>query len=286
MAGICWLASYPKSGNTWLRIFLANLFCGPELSDGPVAINEISNYIITDDFYDDYERYAGTKTEGLSEQQLLRLHPRVHERFAIASEQTVFVKSHNAAIAVAGVPLITPSATAGAIYLARNPLDVAVSYASHFQLPVERAVTQLCDPSNTLPPSDGLMRRYLGSWSGHVRSWTRAPSLRLHLVRYEDMSAKPLQAFGGIVRFLGLPEDRARLERAIAFSSFEELKRQEGAYGFEEARPDRKVRFFRQGKVGTWRKALSEEQAQRLIEAHREVMVELAYLTQDGEPKV
>lgn len=286
MAGICWLASYPKSGNTWLRAFLANLFSGPEPAERPVAINDLSKFCIADDFYGDYARCAESTADQLSEPELLRLRPRVHERFAAASAQTVFVKSHNAAIAIGGVPLITPAATTGAIYVARNPLDIAVSYASHFQISLEQAVAKLCDPSNSLPPSDGLMRRYLGSWSGHVRSWTRAPGLRLHLVRYEDMSATPLETFEGIVRYLGLPEARARLERAMAFSSFAELERQETSQGFEEARPDRKVRFFRQGQVGTWRQALSEAQVQRLIEAHREVMLELGYLDRVGELKV
>lgn len=286
MAGICWLASYPKSGNTWLRAFLANLFSGPEPAARPVPINDLSKFCIADDFYGDYARCAETTADRLSEAELLRLRPRVHERFAAASAQTVFVKSHNAAIAIDGVPLITPAATAGAIYVARNPLDVAVAFASHFQISLEQTVTKLCDPSNSLPPSDGLMRRYLESWSGHVRSWTRAPGLRLHLVRYEDMSANPLETFAGIVRFLGLPEERARLERAIAFSSFAELRKQEEESGFEEARPDGAARFFRQGKAGVWREAVTEEQAARLIEAHREVMLELGYLDRGGELKV
>ncbi len=132
MAGICWLASYPKSGSTWVRAFLANLFCGPELTEKPVPINDLSKFCIADDFYGDYELSAGSKADQLSEKDLLRLRPQVHERFA-ASEQTVFVKSHNAAIARNGVPLITPSVTAGAIYVARNPLDVAVSYAATFR---------------------------------------------------------------------------------------------------------------------------------------------------------
>lgn len=283
VAGICWLASYPKSGNTWLRAFLANLFSGPGLPERPVPINELNKYSLADDFYSRYDEAAGGKAETLSEEELLRLRPKVHETFATSFDDTVFVKTHNAAIAVDGVPLITPTATAGAIYIARNPLDVAVSYASHFQIPLERAVRQLCDPANTLPPGDGLMRRYPGGWSGHLQSWTRAPGLRLHLLRFEDMAAQPFEAFGAVVEFLGLPEHRARLERAIEFSSFGELKKQEEESGFEEARPDGSARFFRQGRVGAGREALTEEQAARLIEVHREAMVELGYLDRNGE---
>lgn len=286
MAGICWLASYPKSGNTWLRAFLANLFSGPKPAEHPVRLNDLSKFCIADDFYDDYARLAEPTADQLSEPELLRLRPRVHERFAAASPQTVFVKTHNAAIAVGGVPLITPAATAGAIYVVRNPLDVAVSYANHFQISIKQAVTKLCETSNSLPPSDGLMRRYLGSWSGHVRSWTGAPGLRLHLVRYEDMSAAPLETFEEIVRFLGLPEEPARLEQALKFSSFTELKHQETSQGFKEARPDGKAKFFREGKAGAWRDALSKSQIERLIEAHGQTMTELGYLNVAGEPRV
>lgn len=283
MAGICWLASYPKSGNTWVRAFLANLFSGPGLAEKPVPIDDLSKYVIADDFYSRYQPHSQEEVETLSAEALLQLRARVHDGFASASANTIFVKSHNAAIAVAGVPLISPSATAGAIYIARNPLDVAVSYADHFQLPLESAVAQLCDPANSLPPGHGLMRRYLGSWSGHVKSWTRAPGMHRCLIRYEDMTAAPIETFSEVVKFLGLPADRPRLERAIEFSSFRELKKQEAAGGFQEARPDGKARFFRQGKKGSWRDALSEEQARHLIDAHGEVMLELGYLTQGGE---
>ena len=283
VAGICWLASYPKSGNTWLRAFLANLFSGPGLPDRPVPINELNRYSLADDFYSRYQDAAGGKAEMLTEEELLRLHPKMHETFATASDDTVFVKTHNAFIAVNDIPLITPTATAGAIYVVRNPLDVAVSYASHFQIPLDLAVQQLCDPSNSLPPSDGLMRRYLGSWSGHLRSWTRVPCLRLQLVRFEDMARRPLQAFGSVVSFLGLPEEPARIERAVQFSSFDELRKQEEESGFEEARPDGAARFFRQGIVGAGRETLTEEQAARLIEVHQEVMIELGYLDRNGK---
>ncbi|MEJ2083836.1 MAG: sulfotransferase, partial [Acidobacteriota bacterium] len=38
MTGIVWLASYPKSGNTWLRAFLMN-FLDP--GKRPVDINQL-----------------------------------------------------------------------------------------------------------------------------------------------------------------------------------------------------------------------------------------------------
>ena len=114
----------------------------------------------------------------------------------------------------------------------------------------------------------------------------RAPGLRLHVMRYEDMKHRPYKTFAYLSKFLGLPIEPARSKRAIQFSSFKELKKQEDAGGFVEARPDGTARFFREGKAGAWREVLSEAQVKQLIDAHAEVMTEYGYLSKTGEPKV
>jgi hypothetical protein len=101
-------------------------------------------------------------------------------------------------------------------------------------------------------------------------------------MRYEDMHSEPLKAFGAVVAFLGVPKDVPRLAKAVKFSAFEELARQEAASGFVESRPDRKARFFREGKVGRWREMLNQAQAARIVEQHGAVMRRLDYLTDDG----
>ena len=281
MGGILWLSSYPKSGNTWLRAYLANLFQNPK---EPIPINELPDYTLGDNFLIHYEQFTGKTAEELTPEEITALRPRIHEWFAHSRPDTVFVKTHNACALAGGQPLITPAATAGAIYVIRNPLDVAVSFASHYQITLQRAVDLLGDDKHILPASPGQLEQVLMSWSSHVRSWTRAPGMRLHVMRYEDMKTKPYETFAGLSRFLGLPEERSRIMRAIEFSSFDEMKKQEDAGGFVEARPDGKAKFFREGKAGGWREALSEDQVKRIITAHRDVMAEFGYLTQAGEP--
>lgn len=283
MGGILWLSSYPKSGNTWLRAYLANFFRN---SPRPIPINELPNYALGDNFLIHYEQLSGKKAEDLSPEELTALRPRVHEWFAHSRSDTVLVKTHNACVLADGQPLITPSATAGAIYVVRNPLDVAVSFASHYQVTHERAVELLCDETHMLPAITGQLAQVLLSWSGHVRSWLRAPGMRRHVMRYEDMLEKPVKTFSGLSKFLGLPDDKERIKRAIKFSSFRELKKQENDSGFVEARPDGKARFFRQGKSGVWRGVLTDAQVAHLIEVHGEVMTEFGYLSRDGKPKV
>ena len=282
MGGILWLASYPKSGNTWLRAYLANLFRNPPK---PIPINELPSYALGDNFLIHYEQLSGRKADTLTPDEITALRPKVHEWFALSRGDTVFVKTHNACVLANGQPLITPSATAGAIYVIRNPLDVTVSFASHYQVTHERAVELLCDENHMLPAVTGQIQQVLLSWSSHARSWLKAPGMRLHLMRYEDMQERPVKTFAALSKFLGLPEDPERVKRAIKFSSFRELKKQEENSGFIEARPDGKSRFFRAGKVGSWRGVLRDDLVERLIEKHREMMIEFGYLSRSGKLK-
>ena len=280
MPGILWLASYPKSGNTWLRALLANLIADPP---EPLPINSLPDLFLGDSFLVHIEQLTGRKAEEIQAEEIPDLRRRVHEWFAHSRPDNAMVKTHNAVIQVDGVPLITPSATAGAIYIVRNPLDVAVSFAHHYQITYDRAVESLCDETYVLPPSGGQLTQYLGSWSGHVRSWTQAPGLPLHLLRYEDMAAKPYRTFADLAAFLGLPRDKARLQKAIRFSGFSELSRQERKTRFVESRPDGATPFFREGRVGGWREALSADQVERLIADQGEMMREHGYLNEAGQ---
>lgn len=283
MPGIIWLASYPKSGNTWVRAFLANL-----LSDArqPVPINALPEHLLGDNFLIHYEKVTGQPADSLTEDDIQRLRPRVHEWFAYSRPDNVFVKTHNAVLKIKGQPLITPTATAGAIYVIRNPLDVAVSFAHHYQIDYDRAVESLCDDYYELPPSGGQSAQVLSSWSRHVLSWVDAPGLPIVTLRYEDLLKKPAKGFGSLVDFLRLPREKPRLQRAIRFSSFRELQGQEKKERFVESRPDGSTPFFRSGKAGGWREILSEDQAARMIAAHGPVMQRFGYLRPDGEPAV
>ncbi len=280
MGGICWLASFPKSGNTWVRLFLANLFANlPK----PVNINTLKNFTFGDNRGDLFEQVAGRPLADLSMQEINALRPRVHRFIANARPETIFVKTHQAIGFVDGVATITPAVTQGAVYIIRNPLDTLVSYASHVGASLEEAVRHLADPDNRLEGGSISTFSMLTSWSNHVRSWVDAPGLKPHVMRYEDMAQDPKGTFAAFCRFLGLPDDRKRQDKAIRFTAFDTLRDQEARLGFRERPPTSEV-FFRKGKVGSWRDELPATLAEQVIADHREVMQRFGYLNPDGSP--
>jgi hypothetical protein len=278
--GIVWLASYPKSGNTWMRVFLANYVLDrPE----PVDINDLKSFTFGEHHIEYFERISGKAAADLDDVALNRLRPEVQRMIFREANGIAFTKTHSAITALNNIPTILPEVTEGAIYIIRNPLDVAVSYAHHIGVGYDEAIAAMANSDNQLATTEKFAFQLLGSWSDHVLSWTTAPGLRPLVVRYEDLLARPEQAFGMVEKFLRAPHDRDRLRKAIRFSAFETLSEQEKQHGFIEG-SKKAERFFRQGRTGGWRKELTPAQAERIVNDHRGYMTRFGYLTKGGKP--
>lgn len=278
MGAIIWLASYPKSGNTWLRAFLHNLLRNPER---PVSINRLDTFCLGESQNAWYRQVAGRDPLDLSPEEIAALRPRVHAAMTRSQRDSVFVKVHNRLGTQFGQPLVSMEHTAGAIYVVRNPLDVCLSMTSHYGLDIDGAIDRLNSPGAATEATADNVAEYYGSWSQHVESWTGRANPQLHIVRYEDLVARPNESFAAIAAFLGLSPDRARLRKAIRFSEFRELRRQESREGFRE-RSQHADRFFRVGKPAQWRTALQPAQVERIVEAHRSQMQKFGYLPESA----
>jgi hypothetical protein len=274
MAGIIWLASYPKSGNTWLRAFLHNLLQDPSRS---YDINKLSDLTTGESLTGWYHGASGKRDGIFTNEEVQALRPQVHHAISRSSPDTVLVKTHNALVEEDGHPLITLEVTAGAIYIVRNPLDVVISLSHHNAAPIDQMVELMAMKTARSIGNATNVYEFYATWSEHVASWTANPNPTLHVMRYEDMVENPYRAFAGVVRFLGLPAPRERIEKAIRLSSFKVLKEQERRNGFRE-RPANVAAFFREGKVGQWRKTLTPSQITAIVEAHREQMARFDYV--------
>lgn len=280
MGKILWLASYPKSGNTWLRVFLANY---AQSGGKPFDINRLPDVSFSDSRAAYFEQIAGCPPNELTFEAVHRLRPDVQRLLVQARTDQVWVKTHSAVAVLDDVPTIVPELTSAAIYVVRNPLDVVVSFAHHYGLPMDRAIRAIGFRQLKTSPQDGMVAQFLSDWSSHAKSWLTATRYCVHVVRYEDMIARPLRTFAEIVRGAGLRLDRERLRRAIRRSDFKMLAEQEHQTGFVEASRKTKERFFRRGTVGAWRQELTGEQAQLVVTQHREMMARFGYVGSQGE---
>jgi hypothetical protein len=277
VAGIWWLASYPKSGNTWLRIALASL-----LSGRPADINAMPRVSVIAINRTRFDTALGIESADLTFEQETNLRPRAYEIWAADAAQPLYCKTHDAYRRTpAGEPLFPTAVTLGAVCVVRDPRAVAVSFANHLAEPIDKAIARMEDAAAGLSPSGRQLSPPLfqltGCWRDNVDSWLRAP-FPVHLVRYEDMHRDPHATFGAVAAFLGLPSDRERIAAAVDAASFSRLQALERATGFIE-KPMQAAAFFREGSIDGWRRTLLPEQAARIVAANEAVMRRLGYDT-------
>lgn len=270
---IVWLASYPKSGNTWTRAFLINYLLNTEQ---PVPINQIHRLGIGDAVVNAYRMVSKGPFDPEDPAAATRLRPLVLRGITGNGADMNFVKTHAINDTALGEALIPDPVTRMAVYILRNPLDVALSYARHYATTVDGAIDALARPDHTTKGSKQSMVQFLGTWSDHVGSWVDRAPFPVHVMRYEDMIADPKTAFSGLIQALGIPGDDDRLARAIRHSSFSELKAQEDRAGFVERARDGQS-FFHTGTAGQWESGMTDSQVARMREAHGAVMDRFGY---------
>ncbi len=295
MTRTIWLASYPKSGNTWFRLLLANLG-----RDEPADINDLSGrggIASARRWFDDTMLFpAGL----LTHDECDRLRPRVHvarrdsgscdelDDVDVPRGDVRFVKTHDAwTITADGEPLLGGAAAAdAAILIVRDPRDIASSLAGHNGQSVDAAIDFMMRPDAAFCGRDdrqpNQLRQQLRGWSGFHASWIDQRVLPVHRVRYEDLQADVSDAFARALNFAEQPVSVEQVERAANFADFAQLQAQERSRGFREAPPRRRgaaaPRFFRNGRAGGWRSELTADQCATIERAHGGMMAALGYM--------
>lgn len=292
-----WLASYPKSGNTWMRMMIGAL-AAPE--DGEADINALPERggIASARLAFDYHTLVDSSL--LTYDEVDRLRPAVHAAQAaglhdeddaagrLESAKARFVKTHDAYTGIPdGAALLGGRRGAdGAVLIVRDPRDVAPSVANHSAIDLDAAIEQMCDPAFALcaQPDRGAiqLRQQLLDWSGFVESWLAQTDLPTIVLRYEDMLADPAAALGRVMDLAGDPRPAEALARAASLTDFARLQRLEAETGFREAWPQAKGGFFRRGEAGAWADELTPGQAARIEAAHGPMMRCLGYEMADA----
>jgi hypothetical protein len=261
LKNIVWIASYPKSGNTWVRFMACNLLFG---------------------------RQESASTIGVLAPDIHEMGPRLGE-----TSQRRLVKTHFAYSAT--MPLA--DRTAGAIYVVRRPEDVLVS--NFYYTPRSDGADEHSHAAFDRYVEDFIHHRGdprwltlgMGSWEGNVRSWLRAShAFPIVAVRYEDLSSDPQRVCRSLAQVLGLNSSAEEIHSAVANSSFgrmreiEETDIREKRVGIfykphlQQSLPAGS-RFMRQGSVGEGAQRLTDQQQSRLTAAFAPLLAELNYPT-------
>jgi aryl sulfotransferase len=227
-----WLASYPRSGNTWLRFLLSSYFLGT-VQDSQEMEDRIPNLQRGDIGH----AWAHDPALGKAHRLWNEHHPHRQE-------------------------------TRGCVYLIRHPKDVLLSNLNYFKLHKELAGERAFVLDFIRCGGAPAWRTDSGSWEEHARSWIEDFSPPRLVIRYEAMKADPHAALTRVVRFLGLEPEPERIERAVRDCELSRLRRLEVRErrarsgilfrgGFEELDPS--LFFFHQGGVGNDLSPLGED---------------------------
>jgi hypothetical protein len=275
-----WLASYPRSGNTWLRTFIGSLLESLHAA-APTGIKLLSRATVWEASADGFQAILGRDPFKVDPRELAKARPRVQMMLATRANGRLFLKTHMAALKVDGEFAINWSVTKGAIYLVRNPLDVACSYAPHYGISIDEAIRRM-GTRDLVAWGKSMVREKVGSWSQNVLSWTgQKLPLQPHVMRYEDMVSKPLETFLGFANYVGTGISEERVAEAIELTKFERLKEQEQEQEHEGRRFRPKLStdaFFRRGKSHQWRDTLTTAQVDGIVADHASMMQRFGYL--------
>lgn len=294
MKPIVWLASFPKCGNTWVRLLLANLG-----AEEPRDINMIG---AGDGIASSRPRFddACLIASGLlTHEECDAMRPALYRHLAARGGQREgpddalrawqWIKTHDAwTRTAAGEPLLGGSAVArAAVLIVRDPRDVVASLANHNGQTLEAAAAMMADPESAFAGRRDRqplqLRQKLLGWSGFYRSWIEQDDVPVHILRYEDLQAGAADALGAVLGDLGIAVDAAQLARAVRWSAFERVQAQEAESGFQEAPVKLGTgRFFRSGRSGGWREELSAALRGQIERDHGAMMRRFGYLS-EGE---
>ena len=274
-----WLASYPKSGNTWVRAIVTALGTHPQL----FGVDHLTSGAQPHHVGAALTAY-GLDPRWLSEDENDRLRAALALRVGAADDVAalpILRKTHESYRAgEQGREPFPTDATRAAILVVRDPRDVACSAAAFFGITTDEAIAAMRTEGGEQQPNAARAQtaQPWSTWSGHARSWLAADvPFPVELVRYEDLQVDAVATLFPVLQSIGMECSEAELAQAVERTRFDRLQDSEAERGFRGTHP-RTQQFFRRGVEGGWRDELTAEQAAAIQADHGEVMTRLGYL--------
>jgi len=282
---IIWLASYPKSGNTYLRAFLSAYYFS---KNGEFDFSQISNI---DQF--PHEKFFKEKVNSIAEasKQWVPMQKEINKDRRIR-----FFKTHSFLGNYRGNQFTTPETTLGAIYIVRDPRNVLTSLKNHYSFDDDEALKMITDKTRSLMSNNGshASLTYISSWAENYLSWFKNNQFRRIFVKYEDLLNNKYETFRDIIVFTNTlmnnveGVNKSKLQKAIETTNFNVLKKKEISETFDGSESsfknwrnfhsENKNLFFNLGPENNWKKILKTEISNKIVNSFEKEMKELNYL--------
>ena len=283
---IIWLASYPKSGNTFLRTLLTSYFFTKEGNFSFEVLKNIKQF-------PDNGVFEKLGIDISNEKEVIKNYIKVQQETNKRDGQKIrFLKTHSTLQDMDGYKFTDLNNCLGAIYIVRDPRNIATSYSNHEQTSLDEATERIKKFRMIGGIKDSKDRRnetitHIGSWSSHYVSWKEFKKVdRCLLIKYEDLVEETEKTFLKVLTFVckltkkKLDLDKNKLKNVLNTTTFGNLQNLERKKGFSEANNlnGKKITFFKYGPKNNWKNLLTSENRKTIEDLFKEEMKELGYL--------
>tara|TARA_B100000035_G_scaffold300778_1_gene296769 strand:- start:64 stop:906 length:843 start_codon:yes stop_codon:yes gene_type:complete len=279
---IIWIASYPKSGNTWLRSLLSTYYFTKDGNFNFQILNNIKSFPSSsffEKYSDNFSEPESTAKYWISEQRSINLDKRIK-----------FLKTHNALCKIDGHSFTDENNSIGAIHIVRDPRNVLTSLSNHYQIKKSDALEFMLQERKAIVEKKD--NRYLGfnplfSWSIHEKSWSECNKFPVLTIRYEDLQLETFVTFKKVISFISKLTNkknsfkREKAKKTISSCEFNKLKKMENEVGFNEAISSKltgeKIKFFNLGKDNDYKKLLGKDLIEKMNSLFKEQIKKYEY---------
>ena len=269
------LASYPKSGNTWLRCIVTNLLNPNKEFD----LKDIKTIHLLSDKknFKDFEKKIFSNNGNLDFNWLTKNLIECQKIKNLQSKKNKIYKTHS----IKSKFFTNENVNLGFIYIIRDPRDIVVSLSYHSGGSYEKTIHELLYNDKLISSANGA-NELISTWELNLISWLEYKNVSRLIIKYEDMLNNTHKIILEIGQFLEkitgnkVIKTNERVDQIVKNTNFSNLKYFENLSGFEES--TKYSKFFRKGHSGQWHKNLSNEQIKHIEKKLKYLMKNFNYL--------
>ena len=281
---IFWIASYPKSGNTWLRTLLSAYYFS---KNGIYEENLIKNI----GQFPEKKHFQGFDYLPQVVIDTTRFWIKAQERIN-QDKKLKFFKTHNVFGSINEYKFTNKENSLGCIYIVRDPRNVITSLKNHYELNYSEALEWMLNPKKYIYDYEKSEEysdfQFISSWENNYKAWKSQRDMPIKIVKYEDLMDKTYIVFTEIVEFINNVTknnkkiNKLKIKNSVNSTSFYKLKENEKKFGFSESikskKENKQIPFFFLGPDNNWKKILDEDLKQKLNKVFEKNLKELSYI--------